>query len=35
MKMETPIKATINGTVKHLFVKKGDTIKTGDKVAEV
>ena len=35
MKMETPIKATANGTVKHLFVKKGDTLKTGDKVVEV
>jgi pyruvate carboxylase subunit B len=35
MKMETPIKAATDGTVKHLFVKKGDNIKTGDKVAEV
>ena len=35
MKMETPIKSTSAGTVKHLFVKKGDNIKTGDKVAEV
>ena len=35
MKMETPIKATVAGTVKRLFVKKGDNIKTGDKVAEV
>lgn len=35
MKMETPIKATTAGTIKRLFVKKGDNIKTGDKVAEV
>lgn len=35
MKMETPIKASTDGTVKHLFVKKGDNIKTGDKIAEV
>lgn len=35
MKMETPIKAATDGTVKHLFVKKGDNIKTGDKVVEV
>ena len=35
MKMETPIKATTEGTIKRLFVKKGDNVKTGDKVAEV
>ena len=35
MKMETAVKASSDGVVKHIFVKKGDAVKTGDKLLEV
>ncbi len=35
MKMETTIKAPFDGTVKHIYVKKGELLETGDLLLEV
>jgi biotin carboxyl carrier protein len=35
MKMENQIQATIDGTVKKIFVKKGDNVAEGDTLIEI
>ncbi|RLW70296.1 MAG: biotin attachment protein [spirochete symbiont of Stewartia floridana] len=35
MKMETPISATVGGTVRTIAVKQGDQVKTGDVLVEI
>ncbi|GEN47831.1 pyruvate carboxylase [Ligilactobacillus pobuzihii] len=35
MKMETTIKAPFDGTIKHIYVNKGDLLETGDLLLEI
>ncbi|GBG93917.1 pyruvate carboxylase [Ligilactobacillus salitolerans] len=35
MKMETTIKAPFDGTIKHIYVQKGDLLETGDLLVEI